>query len=128
MRKVLVVDDESQVLNVSSHLIKRCGYETLEAIGGQEAIDIFSEHSDEIQLIVVDYIMPEINGLDVYNYIRNVSSNIPIVFISGYELTVIGSELARVDKNIDLLCKPYSIDTLSKVLSKYSLERNCNES
>ncbi|MBU1467531.1 MAG: response regulator, partial [Gammaproteobacteria bacterium] len=86
--KVLVVDDtNTDRLLLKLHLSK-LGYTTLEASNGQEAIDQFLEHSQNLDLILMDVQMPYINGFDAVRSIRKIQEQqnqewLPVIFLSA---------------------------------------------
>lgn len=84
LKRILVVDDESDLLYILSRILKRAGYEVLEAGDGQEALDIFTEHSEFIDCVLLDFSMPRLSGEEVQQSIRKVSKDLPIVMMSGF--------------------------------------------
>ncbi len=79
--KILVVDDESRMRKLVHDFLAREGYEVVEAADGEEALDIF--YSDkEISLIVLDVMMPKINGWEVCREIRKISK-LPIIMLTA---------------------------------------------
>ena len=79
--KILVVDDESRMRKLVQDFLAREGYEVVEAADGEEALDIF--YSDkEISLIVLDVMMPKINGWEVCREIRKISK-LPIIMLTA---------------------------------------------
>ena len=103
-RKVLVVDDDAHIRDVVSFTIRRAGFQVLEAANGREALRI--AESDAPDLIVLDILMPELEGIDVCRAIRR-SSNVPILFLSSKDQVVdriIGLEAG----GDDYVTKPFS--------------------
>ena len=84
LKRILVVDDESDLLYILSRILQRAGYEVLEAGDGQEALDIFTEHSEFIDCVLLDFSMPRLSGEEVQQSIRKVSKDLPIVMMSGF--------------------------------------------
>ena len=79
--KILVVDDESRMRKLVRDFLVREGYEVLEAGDGEEALDIFYEDKD-ISLLVLDVMMPKLNGWDVCREIRKISK-VPIIMLTA---------------------------------------------
>ncbi|AYE37183.1 response regulator transcription factor [Companilactobacillus zhachilii] len=79
--KILVVDDDKEIVELLSIYIKNEGYEPLSANSGQEALDQLSAHSD-IALMVLDIMMPGIDGIEVVKRVRK-ESQIPIIIVSA---------------------------------------------
>ena len=103
--KILVVDDESRMRKLVNDFLSRQGYEVLEAADGEEALDIYYQEKD-IALIILDVMMPKINGWDVCKEIRE-TSKIPIIMLTakGDE----SDELFGFDLGVDeYISKPFS--------------------
>ena len=79
---ILVVDDESRMRKLIKDFLKVKGYEILEASDGEEALTIFEEHQNRINLILLDVMMPKLDGWSVLRQIRQVS-NVPIVMLTA---------------------------------------------
>ncbi len=83
-KRILVTDDESDLRYILSRILKREGYEVLEAADGQEALDIFAKHGDTIDCVLLDFSMPKLSGEEVQQSIRKVRKDLPIVMMSGF--------------------------------------------
>lgn len=82
---VLVVDDQSYVLDVCVAILGAEGLEVLTASSGVEAIDLYRRHGDRIGLVLLDWTMPDMNGEQVFREIRHVAPHAAVVLMSGYE-------------------------------------------
>lgn len=82
MVKILLCDDEQRIRRVLVDFLKRESFEVLEAANGEEAIDLFKSNQDELKLILLDVMMPKIDGWEVCKEIRKHSS-IPIIMITA---------------------------------------------
>lgn len=103
--KILVVDDESRMRKLVKDFLARENYEVLEAGDGEEALDIFYREKD-IALILLDVMMPKINGWDVCREVRE-TSKVPIIMLTakGEE----EDELNGFDLGVDeYISKPFS--------------------
>lgn len=81
--KILVVDDESRMRKLVKDFLIRENYEVLEAGDGEEALDVFYKEKD-IALILLDVMMPKLNGWDVCREIRE-TSKVPIIMLTAKE-------------------------------------------
>ena len=88
---ILVVDDESAVLNLITALLKTRGYKTLGATNGREAFALFKEHEKDINLLITDVVMPEMNGIELAVQVRSLRPNLPVLFVSGFCENIPGS-------------------------------------
>ena len=91
-------------------LLQQYGYETVEAMDGEDAIDRFTQRRD-IDLIIVDSVMPKKNGRQVYEEICKVKPHIKVLFTSGYTKDIILNKGIEA-KNFDFIAKPLSPTTL----------------
>jgi two-component system, cell cycle sensor histidine kinase and response regulator CckA len=111
--KVLIVDDEAIVLNVTAEMLKMLGYSVLTAQSGKEAIEIYKIHSKEIDLIILDMIMPEIGGEMTFNELQLINHSVKVILASGYSLTD-PAKLIMGKGDVSFIQKPYDISDLSK--------------
>jgi CheY-like chemotaxis protein len=114
---VLLVDDDTAVRNVTSDMLKDLGCSVLEAEGGREALDLIERRRDDVTLAVVDYAMPEMNGVQLARAIRDRGIGAPIVLATGY------AELAEpLDSRSSplsiVLRKPFTINQLQTTITR----------
>ena len=111
MRKILIADDEALIRRLVSDFLKNAGYETVEAVNGREAIEIF-QADNGIDLIICDIMMPEADGWEVCKTIRETSS-VPILMLTArsQEFDEIVSFESGAD---DFVTKPFSPTILVK--------------
>jgi PAS domain S-box-containing protein len=104
---ILLAEDDDQVRNYASTVLKSYGYEVQEAVDGIEAEIIFKEKQNEIQLVISDMIMPKMNGLELAKKIVKIKKEIKVLFISGYTNKHISdNEILKSD--INYRQKPFS--------------------
>ena len=106
--RILVVDDEQAVLNLLVYNLSKAHYQVITALDGRQALEIARQA--EPDLILLDLMLPEIDGLDVCREIRR-TSKVPIIMITarGEEIDrVVGLELGADD----YVCKPFSVREL----------------
>lgn len=106
MEKVLIVDDEEMNLNLATTILKKEPYELILARDGSEAIEVIK--TTKISLIILDLMMPILNGFEVLNFLKNGYSDIPVIVVTAL------SDKDSVVKAIDLgadeyLIKPFDI-------------------
>lgn len=107
MKCVLIVEDETSIRDFVVINLKRSGYEVLEASNGEEAIKIFDEHSDEIDVAILDIMMPVIDGLEVCKYLREKSKRLGIIMLTArtQEMDKVTGLMMGAD---DYVTKPFS--------------------
>ena len=103
---ILVVDDESRMRKLVKDFLKREDYTVLEAGDGMEAMDIFYANK-EIDLMILDVMMPKMDGWQVCREIRNIPSNIPIIMLTARSSEQ--DELQGFELGVDeYISKPFS--------------------
>jgi len=115
--RVLLVDDEDVVRNVGEILLDKAGYSVTTAADGQCALRFFREHSEEVACVVLDLSMPDMDGEQVFEMMRDVRPDIPILISSGYA----GSDVMKRFEQCDrwgFLQKPFSSDSLISEVSR----------
>jgi two-component system, cell cycle sensor histidine kinase and response regulator CckA len=113
---VLVVDDEDQVRNVSHVMLQHAGYDVLTAVNGEDGLRCFRERQHEIRAVLLDLTMPVMDGTTALRHIRQWSSDMPVLLMSGYSES---EELAaqRREPATDFLPKPFSHERLVEKLA-----------
>ena len=81
---VLVVDDEDMVREIAAEILQEAGHETLQARDGAEAVDIYREHGDAIDLVLLDVTMPNMDGRECLQALRRINPDVRVVLASGY--------------------------------------------
>lgn len=82
MKKILIADDNKQITTILSGYAKKEGWEPIIALDGKETLDLFFKHQDEISMVLLDVMMPEVDGFEVCRQLR-LSSMIPIIMITA---------------------------------------------
>jgi PAS domain S-box-containing protein len=109
---ILLVDDEDMVLNVGEEMLRELGYTVMLAKSGNEAVKAYKKHKDEIDLIILDMIMPDISGSEAYDRIKKINSKIKVLLSSGYSVTGEATEI--LERGCDgFIQKPFNLTTLS---------------
>ncbi len=82
---ILVAEDEPMVRDLAVRILTRAGYSVLTAADGEEAVRVFEANSDQIDLALLDVVMPKLNGRDVLRAVRALRGDVAVVFCSGYD-------------------------------------------
>jgi len=115
-RTILFVDDEEQIRNLVKMQLKNLGYEAIVARDGMEAVDVYAEKWHAIDLVVLDIIMPVMNGVETYHKLKNLNSSVKVVLTSGFSKDEKVIEILN-DGAFDFIQKPFRINDLSKIIS-----------
>ena len=123
--RVLVIDDEELILEVSVNIVKELGYSALAAKSGKDAVETFQHSKDEIDIVILDMVMPDLSGEEVFELIRQINPDVKVLLASGYTLN--NRVKALIERGcMDFIKKPYSIAELSNKLSKIAaMEHGC---
>ena len=114
---VLLVDDEAMILDVGKKMLERLGYKVLVAHSGKKAIEIYTLNQKRIQLVILDLIMPEMNGRKVFERLKQINPKLKVLLASGYSLE--GEAKDVMDKGCDgFIQKPFNMHDISQKLGK----------
>lgn len=115
---ILLVDDDQTLRESQKEALEVMGYHIIEAHHGREAVQVFQEKQDEIDLILMDLTMPIMGGVSAAERIRSLSAKAKIIFVTGYDkdCTMNGDGLPAVGECI--LEKPYTMNKLHSVIQK----------
>jgi two-component system chemotaxis response regulator CheY len=117
--KILVVDDEVDVRDVIKLQLEQNGLHVLEAVDGQNAIDILKSGDNlvNVGLILCDIRMPKVNGVECIQFLREQAPGIPIVVVTGYPDTELATDLMKRGVK-DYLVKPVEKGKLLAVVDE----------
>ncbi len=115
---ILLVDDDQALRESQKEALEIMGYHMIEAKHGREAVQIFQEKGNEIDLILMDLTMPVMGGVSAAERIRSISAKAKIIFVTGYDKdsTMNGDGLPAVGECI--LEKPYTMNKLHQMIQK----------
>ena len=108
-------EDEEQVKLLVKIMLRKLGFEVLEASNGREALELYTEYGAGITMVVTDMGLPVMDGYELFEELKRRSPNLPIIISSGFGDTVVTSRICREDI-AGLVSKPYNFDQLRNVL------------
>jgi len=111
IRTVLVVDDAGVVRRISFRVLSEAGYRVFEAASAVEALEVLAMLRGHLDLVLVDVVMPEVNGVDLVRMIRERWHEPAILFMSAYPAEVLAREGLK-DLRVQFLAKPFTRDEL----------------
>ncbi len=114
---ILIIDDEASVRSVMQRMLEKFGYKTLLAVDGPEALSIFAERRTDTSAVIIDMMMPIMDGVATIHAIRTLRPNIPIIAASGLSSDTQRNAALSAGAN-EFLPKPYSASTLLPLLRK----------
>jgi PAS domain S-box-containing protein len=111
--RILLVDDEDMVIDVGTRMLERLGYIVLTAKNGNEALQVYQENRDKIDMIILDMIMPGMNGGDVFDKLKGINPEIKVLLSSGYSIN--GQAAHILEKGCKgFIQKPFDLQKLSQ--------------
>ncbi len=114
---ILLVEDEDALRRAAIRLLTHHGYRVFEARDGEEALALFADHADDIDLVLTDVVMPRMSGTALYEALRRQGTTVPFVFMSGYINQESGGASA-LPEGVPFIPKPWSIEELLLVLQE----------
>jgi CheY-like chemotaxis protein len=114
---ILVAEDEDGIRNLLVRMLRSEGYTVLGACNGEDALSVFENHSDEIDLAILDVVMPKLGGREVMDRIQAKNSRIRFLFSSGYSTGSIHTNFI-IDEGLHLVSKPYRRPELLRVIRR----------
>ncbi len=108
---ILLAEDEPMVRELAIRILQRSGYRVIVAVDGVEACAKFEAHQNDIALIVLDVVMPNLGGREAYERITKLKPGLPVIFCSGYAGAALDGSVLNVP-GTQILAKPYGADDL----------------
>lgn len=110
---ILLVEDDDGVRQIAGRILRRSGYQVLEARDGGQALQICREHQGDIHLVLTDLVMPGINGRDLVLRLASLRPGIKVVFMSGYAEDYV-FEQDGLDMGLEFIQKPFEAQVLTR--------------
>ncbi len=110
---VLLVDDETMILDVGQRMLNKLGYDVFTANNGIDALEIYQKNKDTIDVIILDMVMPKMNGGDTYDRIKLVNPKAKVLLSSGYSINGQATEILSRGCN-GFIQKPFNMQSLSQ--------------
>jgi CheY-like chemotaxis protein len=114
---VLLVDDEEMVRDLAAIVLQRWGFGVRTASGGKEAVELYRRGRHEVDVVLLDYSMPEMNGLQVLHALKEMNPDVRVVFSSGYALDGDAAPLLAAGGKA-FVAKPYEPEELVQTLRR----------
>ena len=114
---ILLVEDEPAVLDIARTMLEYLNYRVLPASDSHQALDIYTRHKNEIALVLTDMVMPQMDGIELFQVLRTKDPDIKMIMITGYPLGERAPEVIR-QGFIDWLQKPMRLLQLARVVHR----------
>jgi PAS domain S-box-containing protein len=113
---IFLVEDECEVRSSVRITLTRLGYHVLEAANGEEALAAWKQHSDEVQLLLTDLVMPgKMNGKELASELLQQKPKLKVIYASGHSAEVAGKELL-LEEGVNFLVKPFKANELAQAI------------
>ena len=112
---VLLVDDEEVIVEVASGMLKLLNYSVLTARSGSEALSLFTRQRERIDLVILDMIIPDMDGAQIFHRLKRLAPEVKVLLASGYSLK--GKAAALLENGCSgFIQKPFNLQALSRKL------------
>ena len=116
-KTILLIDDEDMILDIGENALRRWGYNVISADSGKKAIGIYEKERDRIDLVMLDMILGDIGGHEVYRRIKKIKPDVKVLIASGYGMD------HNVETTLDsgrncFLEKPLNMAELNETIGK----------
>lgn len=114
---ILLVDDEDRVLHITAKLIQKLGYQVIEARGGKEAVELYRENAGQIDIVILDMVMPDMNGAVTFDALKKLDPNVRVLLSSGYSIEGEAEEILK--RGCDgFIQKPFTSQAISQKINE----------
>ncbi len=115
--RILLIDDEEMILKVGRAMLEKLGYDVVAVQGGVRGVDKLRNSGERIDLVILDMIMPDMDGEKTFMQIRNLIPSLPVILSSGYTLDGQAAEIMRRGCN-GFIQKPFNMANLSRTIRR----------
>ena len=115
--RILIVEDEAVIQLMATRMLEHLGYDVVTTSDGQEGAEYYEQHGSEIDLVIIDMIMPRMNGRDCFIRMKAMNPGVKAILSTGYGLDSAVRELLG-DGMIGYVQKPYVVGQLSEAVAK----------
>ncbi|MBW1847360.1 MAG: PAS domain S-box protein [Deltaproteobacteria bacterium] len=114
---ILFIDDEQRVMEAGKDMLEFLGYQVITAASGKEAIEAYRKKNKMIDLVILDMILPEMDGSEIYGKLKDINSNVKVLLSSGF--TQNEQAIKILDKGCNgFIQKPFTLEQLSQKISE----------
>ncbi len=114
---ILLAEDDEMVQLVARTILERAGYTVLVARDGAEAVAILEERGEDVEMAILDMVMPKMGGREAYERMRRLHPDLKILFATGYSEDAVHTNFV-LDQGLSLIQKPFSREALLRAVRK----------
>ncbi|RKX79629.1 MAG: hypothetical protein DRP57_13620 [Spirochaetes bacterium] len=112
---ILIVEDEAQVRYMEARTLEKCGYHVLNAANGIDAVSLYKQNRKEIDLVILDMVMPEMGGRECFYLLKNINTDIKIILVTGYTTDPLLMKEIK-EKATGIIEKPFTLHEFTHVI------------
>jgi PAS domain S-box-containing protein len=112
---ILIVDDEEFILDTCTAMLEKMGYKVLIAGSGEKALEVFRKNQSKIDLVILDMVMPGMDGLETFEYLNQLDPQVKVILSSGYSIEDITDEILEKGRT-ELIQKPFSLSQINRII------------
>jgi signal transduction histidine kinase/CheY-like chemotaxis protein len=120
---VMVVDDEAPVRRSTAEVLRSMGYRALEADGGVAACELVRQHGSDIHVVLLDFAMPDMNGLETLHELKKLNPELSIILLTAYAESEFGQRFGPEDL-AGYIAKPFTRDELAKAMTAATAQKD----
>lgn len=110
-RQILIIEDEESISNLLETELSFEGYNVFSAADGMSGLKIFEEKQEYLDVVLLDWMIPKLDGLEVLRRMKKMTNNVPVIFVTARDY--VGDKVAGLDAGADdYLTKPFNIEEL----------------
>ncbi|MBN2715609.1 MAG: response regulator [Deltaproteobacteria bacterium] len=114
---VLLVDDEPLVRRSGKRILEQMGYSVVEAAGGEEALEKYADSTIPVDVVLLDLIMPGMEGDEVFRRLKEIDSEVKVIFVSAYSRETMRVDNLLADGALDFVQKPFSVNDIDLAIA-----------
>jgi len=118
-KHVLVVDDEKAIRGLADRILASKGYRVTRCASGAEAVEVYSRLSGEIDLVILDMLMPNMNGFETLRLLKQADPSVRAILCSAFIPDLAGSSIAE-EGFVGFIAKPFRIKDLLKLTNQHT--------
>ena len=112
----MLADDDAAVVEMGAKLLKRLGYKVTSQTDSVKALEVFRSSPDQFDLVITDYTMPKLTGVDLAGEVLRIRPDMPVMLCTGFSEKITPRRIK--DLGIELLMKPYGMIEISQTVRK----------
>jgi len=119
---ILVVDDEQTMQDLLRPTLEKKNFKVLTAYNGDEAITVYRQYQDTIDVVLMDMLMPKLSGLSAIPELRHINPQVKIIGMTGSMLENMSGEMNGIMKELHFLQKPFNSDAVTTMVHEVLCE------